>query len=864
MRLKTFSLILFFALLLALSTYAQEPVEPLPTEVIPTTPPATETPIPTEPIVPTETPLPTATETAAPSLTPTATSTDTEAPVLTETPTTTATSELTLSPTGSYEFTATLTPSMTASLQPTFDPFATIEPPFTTQIYDNFDSGALGIWQIGAGWSLVANESGLALQAQNTIEPVIMGDEALYNVSIRLSAQLTVSPIRLFARNSVEGIYSASLDASGNVILYQGQEIIGSAAASPGIPGLARAFELTVVENFLRVRVDDIEVMATTVEMPLPAGQVGFAAVTTSEIPFTVDDVVVSWQETYERESFSFMSASTWSQTYYFNTGVQGWTLMTGKSGTNGIEDVNVGPTQYDNTANLTMQVTIPEGSTLTDFYMIPCIGGGSRHAYTSGFGYTLNSGLLPTPVNFGTDCVSGWGFGGLNITDQTSLVTIAAGNQVESGYIYRVTFAGTGNNPFTVAPPLPPEICGSGGGTETPDPETTETLTRCQIAETLAGYGVIVPEIYLQKVSGADFWTIGELEELLNGVQAAGQALREQSTVGYNLDQDAFRNILLFNPTTDWIEFKRSDNSVTTCSTNPRSPSEITSTNARATITCGGSNQFTQFTAVHELGHVFLHQTAYDTPSTATPIPTPSCPTPAFNTCINFPGTPGAPNTESLGWGDGLFVFGPRTFFYTREDIRAFLASVRITGATAEPYVAAFSYLDEATGTPAPEGEPTIAGPGTTAQTDWLRGERGWGSGASNQGACANNNGPSPTDFQQNPCTFHEWLAEKATLYALLFEGGNIQDAKLTELDEAGADMFLNWVYRSLNQGGFENASWSSNCMAAVAGTPPPYNPLPDICEDGVSVTEGNGPGDDRWNWMETRMGEFFAYFGW
>jgi hypothetical protein len=44
-------------------------------------------------------------------------------------------------------------------------------------------------------------------------------------------------------------------------------------------------------------------------------------------------------------------------------------------------------------------------------------------------------------------------------------------------------------------------------------------------------------------------------------------------------------------------------------------------------------------------------------------------------------------------------------------------------------------------------------------------------------------------------------------------------------ERDEGAADMFLNWVYRQVGQGGFVNATWAgiTVCNATPAVQPPP-----------------------------------------
>lgn len=129
----------------------------------------------------------------------------------------------------------------------------------------------------------------------------------------------------------------------------------------------------------------------------------------------------------------------------------------------------------------------------------------------------------------------------------------------------------------------------------------------------------------------------------------------------------------------------------------------------------------------------------------------------------------------------------------------------------------------------------------------DWYRGQRGWGSDApyfgvndpaiSTLGPCEYaSNAPPPTSFQQNPCHVKNWLyAPNSTIL-------------VTEVEEAAADMFLNWVYRTLNitdavgNMGFANVDWR------FANNPP----------------DNTNPGDIRFNWVNEVLPEIFAVQGW
>ncbi len=70
-------------------------------------------------------------------------------------------------------------------------------------------------------------------------------------------------------------------------------------------------------------------------------------------------------------------------------------------------------------------------------------------------------------------------------------------------------------------------------------------------------------------------------------------------------------------------------------------------------------------------------------------------------------------------------------------------------------------------------------------------------------------------------------------------------------EIDEATADMFLNWVYKKLNSNeGFTNLNWVKQLCDSLNLTTP--------CEDSAYV-----PGDRRFEWMNVNMTAIFNQLG-
>ena len=123
-----------------------------------------------------------------------------------------------------------------------------------------------------------------------------------------------------------------------------------------------------------------------------------------------------------------------------------------------------------------------------------------------------------------------------------------------------------------------------------------------------------------------------------------------------------------------------------------------------------------------------------------------------------------------------------------------------------------------------------------------WSRGERGWGSGPSSvyslssvDERCQTSSQPNFTDFQKNPPPYTP--ESSRTLPEI-------------ENQETGADMFLNWIYRTLGQGGFVNRSWK----------PSDLNPdnLQQYCNqtfEGCAGDMGSNSGDSRMGWFNLFM---------
>ncbi|MBE7512440.1 MAG: hypothetical protein HS103_06465 [Anaerolineales bacterium] len=151
-----------------------------------------------------------------------------------------------------------------------------------------------------------------------------------------------------------------------------------------------------------------------------------------------------------------------------------------------------------------------------------------------------------------------------------------------------------------------------------------------------------------------------------------------------------------------------------------------------------------------------------------------------------------------------------------------------------------------------------------------WNRGERGWGSGPSR---IQTSTIRQVTQFQQNAILVEFQIDPLTVDHRFLLSGGiqpptknnDTVGAKVKRVEEAQADMFLNWVYRRNIQGdspgrasicnvgsssiwsgpGFLNASWGNGSQIPTS-----------------QLTER--PGDARYQWMDVQMKTLFVEQGW
>ncbi|MBK9124906.1 MAG: hypothetical protein IPM16_17555 [Chloroflexi bacterium] len=255
--------------------------------------------------------------------------------------------------------------------------------------------------------------------------------------------------------------------------------------------------------------------------------------------------------------------------------------------------------------------------------------------------------------------------------------------------------------------------------------------------------------------------WSPEEKLAIENGVIKTGQALQLQ--FGGASPADAFRRVMIAPNRKQIVFLKVTENGPFCDTTSFHTVSGEYTYQAR--IVCFADNQISEYTAVHELGHVFSGRMGGQVSGTDT----------YFGLFDNLPltTTPGVlgPLLDSAGF----IVMGRRNF------------------------------------------DPTEVPPVAATVSDWTRGGRGWGSAAVTPPVV-------PCAFQQNSFVVDDWIVRAFTpTPAPAATSESAETVLIREIEEASSDMFLNWVYRKLGAGGFVNLDWRSvsippdNCLTGA-----------------------------------------------
>jgi hypothetical protein len=302
--------------------------------------------------------------------------------------------------------------------------------------------------------------------------------------------------------------------------------------------------------------------------------------------------------------------------------------------------------------------------------------------------------------------------------------------------------------------------------------------------------------------------WLTGELEQILIGAIETGKALYAHGVTADSL-VEAFRIVMEGVNGTEYrqIRFIKDSLSGTYCTTTPNPTSDFS-----AYITCDDGVDMTQYTTVHEFGHVFVGRTTVSGTS-------------VFLTNVEYPNGTSGGALQDLDV-DPNHVMGHRGYVLAIDNQDDWQRSDVIidngwgsAGLWDETSYFIYSFPSPPPPTPTrfPLRVPKIGPCGPGSPTLPVIND-------------------DPFNFQQNPCTFPNWEAVNPT-------------GPLTEIEEGAADMFLNWVYWKNygNSVAFQNQLWrSSTCY-------------PSGCNDSAGMS-----GDVRSDWMDNTISDLFIQFNW
>ncbi|MBE7511579.1 MAG: hypothetical protein HS103_02025 [Anaerolineales bacterium] len=149
----------------------------------------------------------------------------------------------------------------------------------------------------------------------------------------------------------------------------------------------------------------------------------------------------------------------------------------------------------------------------------------------------------------------------------------------------------------------------------------------------------------------------------------------------------------------------------------------------------------------------------------------------------------------------------------------------------------------------------------GNVLERSWLRGERGWGSGPARIGLATVR---QVTQFQQNAVLIEFQIDPTTVDHQFLVREGippptnntDTSGAKLKRVEEAQADMFLNWVYRRNVQGISQNERAVCDQATSPLWNGPGF--LNQSWLNGIQqpvLQPAERPGDIRYQWMDAQM---------
>ena len=154
------------------------------------------------------------------------------------------------------------------------------EPELGLAIIDDIEAESFVTQSLGTGWQREPTvfEPGFSLAARTTTTAISMADEAYFNVAAQIDLRLYNSTARLSVRASEAGAYTAHVTHLGEVRLYRGTELLGTATANTEDYGPWRVLRLVALEDVIQVEMDGVLLIEVSDGEPLPEGSVQLAA----------------------------------------------------------------------------------------------------------------------------------------------------------------------------------------------------------------------------------------------------------------------------------------------------------------------------------------------------------------------------------------------------------------------------------------------------------------------------------------------------------------------------------------------------------------------------------------------------------
>jgi len=185
------------------------------------------------------------------------------------------------------------TSSAIPTVSPT-EPFTSTAAPELPILYtESFENPQLNQWFTDIRKSIVSINNGHALHVANPNAFFPLSQGNVLNVVFREDIKLNSGIAFLGVRHSGAGYYGVAFEANGTVSLYRTDQTLASVVTTPFIPGQWRTVQFSVIENTLRVAVDNIEVLNFTDSSFLPAGTMFVAGNVEIANDFLLDNMVI-------------------------------------------------------------------------------------------------------------------------------------------------------------------------------------------------------------------------------------------------------------------------------------------------------------------------------------------------------------------------------------------------------------------------------------------------------------------------------------------------------------------------------------------------------------------------------------------